>query len=38
MNMEHWNNTGRRKPGYSEKNLCRLYVIHHKYRTDWPKI
>jgi hypothetical protein len=37
--MEHgWNDTGRRKLKYSEKNLYQGHLVHHKFHMDWPGI
>jgi hypothetical protein len=36
---EHqWNETDRRKPKYSGKNLSQCHFIHHKYHMDWAGI
>jgi hypothetical protein len=33
-----WNDTGRGKLKYSEKNLFHCHVVHHKSHMDWPGI
>jgi hypothetical protein len=31
-----WNDTDRRKPENSEKNLSQCYFVHHKFHVEWP--
>jgi len=37
MSMEHYSNdTDRRKPKHSEKNLFNYHYVHHKSHMHWP--
>jgi len=39
INTEHWwNDTDRRKPKYSDRNLSQCQSVHYESNTNWPGI